>query len=108
MASLGPVLQSLGLMLVVIEDPSARDKTLACREPFDATNRRVGNKCNPRKEKPMKDKSHLSEAGREALKDQIPEIRRGVLEAASRPSGVEPKVIAKPVRRIGPADAGKP
>jgi hypothetical protein len=50
MASLGPVLRSLGLILVVMEDPAARDKTLACREPFDATNRRIGNHCNPRKE----------------------------------------------------------
>jgi hypothetical protein len=43
--SLGAVLQALGLVLVVIEDPVARDKTLARRTPFEAGNRRVGNTC---------------------------------------------------------------
>jgi hypothetical protein len=47
--SLGPVLQSLGLVLCVLEDPAARDRTLARRTPFDASNRRVGNSCNPKK-----------------------------------------------------------
>jgi hypothetical protein len=47
--SLGPVLQSLGLVLCVLEDPAARDRTLARREPFKANNRRVGNHCNPKK-----------------------------------------------------------
>jgi hypothetical protein len=41
--SLGAILQTLGLILVVVEDPAARDKTLARRTPFDAGNRRVGN-----------------------------------------------------------------
>ena len=40
--SLGPVLQSLGLVLCVLEDPAARDRTLARRIPFDVTNHRVG------------------------------------------------------------------
>jgi hypothetical protein len=40
--SLGAVLQTLGLILVVVEDPVARDKTLARRTPFNASNRRVG------------------------------------------------------------------
>lgn len=47
--SLGPVLQSLGLVLCVLEDPAARDRTLARRTPFDVSNRRVGNQCNPKK-----------------------------------------------------------
>jgi hypothetical protein len=42
--SLGAILQTLGLVLVIIEDPMARDKTLARRPPFQAGNRRVGNK----------------------------------------------------------------
>jgi hypothetical protein len=41
--SLGAILQTLGLILVIVEDPVARDKTLARRTPFDAGNRRVGN-----------------------------------------------------------------
>src|SRR4051812_29844338 len=41
--SLGAVLQTLGLILVIVEDPAQRDKTLARRVPFDANNRRVGN-----------------------------------------------------------------
>jgi hypothetical protein len=41
--SLGAVLQTLGLILVNVEDPVARDKTLSTRTPFDASNRRVGN-----------------------------------------------------------------
>src|SRR5258705_11828255 len=48
-ASLGPLLSSLGLVLCVLEDPAARDRTLARRAPFDAANRRVGNHCNPKK-----------------------------------------------------------
>jgi hypothetical protein len=41
--SLGAILQTLGLILVIVEDPVARDRTLARRTPFDASNRRVGN-----------------------------------------------------------------
>lgn len=41
--SFGAILQTLGLILVIVEDPAARDKTLARRVPFDASNRRVGN-----------------------------------------------------------------
>lgn len=47
--SLGAVLQTLGLVLVIMEDPAARDKTLARRTPFCAHNRRVGNHCHPKK-----------------------------------------------------------
>lgn len=42
-ATLGPVLQTLGLILVAVEDPAARERTLARREPFSACNRRPGN-----------------------------------------------------------------
>lgn len=42
--TLGPVLESLGLILVAVEDPAARDKTLARRTPFQARNRRPGNR----------------------------------------------------------------
>jgi hypothetical protein len=48
-ATLGPLLESLGLVICVLENPAARDKTLARRTPFDASNRRVGNHCNPKK-----------------------------------------------------------
>jgi hypothetical protein len=48
--SLGAILQTLGLILVVVEDPAARDRTLARRTPFDAANRRVGNTCRASKE----------------------------------------------------------
>jgi hypothetical protein len=41
--SLGAILQTLGLILVIVEDPAARDCTLARRTPFEAHNRRVGN-----------------------------------------------------------------
>jgi hypothetical protein len=41
--TLGPVLGALGLILILVEDPAARDKTLARRVPFNASNRRVGN-----------------------------------------------------------------
>jgi hypothetical protein len=44
MTSLGAILQTLGLILVVVEDPAARDRTLARRTRFDANNRRLGNK----------------------------------------------------------------
>jgi hypothetical protein len=47
--SLGPVLQSLGLVLCVLEDPAARDRTLARRTPVDASNQRCGNSCNSKK-----------------------------------------------------------
>lgn len=47
--SLGPVLGGLGLILCVLEDPAARDRTLALRTRFDPSNRRVGNNCNPKK-----------------------------------------------------------
>jgi hypothetical protein len=48
-ASLGPLLESLGLVICVLENPAARDATLARRAPFDASNRRVGNRSNPKK-----------------------------------------------------------
>jgi hypothetical protein len=47
--SLGPLLQTLGLILIAVEDPAARDRTLARRTPFDASNRRMGNHCNSTK-----------------------------------------------------------
>ncbi|MET4240716.1 hypothetical protein [Bradyrhizobium sp. RT10b] len=52
-SSLGPLLETLGLILIAVENPAARDTTLALRTPFDASNRRVGNHCNsPRKPSP--------------------------------------------------------
>ncbi|MDH2343235.1 hypothetical protein [Bradyrhizobium sp. SSUT77] len=51
-SSLGPLLQTLGLILIAVEDPAARDRTLARRTPFDASNRRVGNHSNSRKPDP--------------------------------------------------------
>jgi len=48
-ATLGPLLESLGLVICVLENPSARDRTLASRTPFDASNRRLENHSNPRK-----------------------------------------------------------
>lgn len=42
--SFGPTLQALGLIVMIVEDPGQRDRTLARRQAFDATNRRVGNR----------------------------------------------------------------
>ena len=49
LTSLGVVLQGLGLILLVVEDPVARDRTLARRTPVDVSNQRPGNSCNPKK-----------------------------------------------------------
>jgi hypothetical protein len=42
--SLGDMLGALGLILMVVEDPAARDRTLARREPVEARNQRFGSK----------------------------------------------------------------
>ncbi|WMT78747.1 hypothetical protein [Bradyrhizobium sp. Ash2021] len=52
MQSLGPILQTLGLIIMVVEDPAARDKTLARRTPVYAPNVRNGNTCNSKKQLP--------------------------------------------------------
>jgi hypothetical protein len=71
--SLGAILQSLGLILVVVEDPVARDKTLARRVPFDAANRRVGNTCRAGKDPESLPKSDIPpEPMRLALKSSRP------------------------------------
>jgi hypothetical protein len=44
--SLGDMMQALGLIIMLVEDPGARDKTLARRVPFEAKHRRIGNKNN--------------------------------------------------------------
>jgi hypothetical protein len=44
--SLGPLLEALGLIIMIVEDPAARDRTLARRAPVDVNNQRFGNKCN--------------------------------------------------------------
>lgn len=46
MHSLGPLLETLGLIIMIVEDPAARDRTLARRAPVDVSNQRFGNKCN--------------------------------------------------------------
>jgi hypothetical protein len=46
MHSLGPLLETLGLIIMIVEDPAARDRTLARRAPVDAANQRFGNKSN--------------------------------------------------------------
>lgn len=48
-STLGPVLECLGLVICVLENPAQRDRTLARRTAFDATNRRLDNHSNPRK-----------------------------------------------------------
>src|SRR5882672_12690424 len=35
LASLGPLLETLGLIVMIVEDPAARDRTLARRAPVD-------------------------------------------------------------------------
>ncbi|TYL83620.1 hypothetical protein [Bradyrhizobium cytisi] len=61
-SSLGPLLQTLGLILIAVENPAARDTTLALRTPFDASNRRVGNHCNsPRKPAPGIERESVAE-----------------------------------------------
>src|ERR1700730_17422497 len=44
--SLGPLLETLGLIIMIVEDPAARDRTLARRARVDVANQRFGNKCN--------------------------------------------------------------
>ena len=44
--TVGPILQTLGLILLVVEDPVARDKTLGRRTAFDPRQRRLGNTNN--------------------------------------------------------------
>jgi hypothetical protein len=44
--SLGPLLETLGLIMMIVEDPAARDRTLARRAPVDVNNQRFGNKSN--------------------------------------------------------------
>jgi len=44
--SLGPLLETLGLIIMIVEDPAARDRTLARRTVVDASNQRFGNKCH--------------------------------------------------------------
>jgi hypothetical protein len=44
--SLGSILGTLGLRLLLIEDEAATARTLALRTPVDHCNQRFGNKCN--------------------------------------------------------------
>ena len=46
MHSLGPLLETLGLIVMIVEDPAARDRTLARRTPVESRNQRFGNSCN--------------------------------------------------------------
>jgi hypothetical protein len=46
--SLGPLLETLGLIIMIVEDPAARDRTLARRVRVDVNNQRFDNKCNSR------------------------------------------------------------
>jgi hypothetical protein len=46
LVSLGPLLETLGLIIMIVEDPAACDRTLARRAPVDVNNQRFGNKCN--------------------------------------------------------------
>jgi hypothetical protein len=46
LASLGPLLETLGLIIMIVEDPAARDRTLARRAPVDVKNQRFGNRSN--------------------------------------------------------------
>jgi hypothetical protein len=43
--SLGPMLQVLGLRMLIIEDPITTARTLALRTPVDRANQRFGNVC---------------------------------------------------------------
>ena len=46
MHSLGPLLETLGLIIMIVEAPAARDRTLARRDPVCISNQRFGNKCH--------------------------------------------------------------
>jgi hypothetical protein len=68
LASLGPLLETLGLIVMIVEDPAARDRTLARRAPVDVNNQRFDNKCNskqmpkiaaPAKEPAAASRAHL-------------------------------------------------
>jgi hypothetical protein len=61
-ASLEAVLGTLGLQLIVVEDPVATSRTLSRRVPVDLAQQRFDNKCNstkpvPRLAAPLKDKT---------------------------------------------------
>ena len=40
------LLETLGLIIMIVEDPAARDRTLARRDPVCISNQRFGNKCH--------------------------------------------------------------
>ncbi len=89
--SLGPVLQTLGLVLCVLEDPAARDKTLAPREKFDASNRRLDNKCNP----PRKSAPQIESPAGARVEAAAPRRAEPVSRAHLRVVQVRPKARSK-------------
>jgi hypothetical protein len=67
-ASLEAILGTLGLQIIIIEDPAATSRTLSRRVPVDHANQRFDNKCNskavpqlaaPVKEPAPASRSHL-------------------------------------------------
>jgi hypothetical protein len=48
-ASLGDILGAFGLILMVVEDPTAAARTVALRQPVNKSNRRRGNHCASKK-----------------------------------------------------------
>ena len=67
-ASLEAILGTLGLQLIVVEDPVATSRTLSRRVPVDHCNQRFDNKCNsktvpqlapPQKEPAAASRAHL-------------------------------------------------
>jgi hypothetical protein len=67
-ASLEAILGTLGLQIIIIEDPAATSRTLSRRVPVDLTQQRFDNKCNsktvpqlaaPQKEPAPASRAHL-------------------------------------------------
>jgi hypothetical protein len=63
-ASLEAILGTLGLQIIIIEDPAATSRTLARRVPVDYAQQRFDNKCNslPQLAAPQKDPAAASRA----------------------------------------------
>jgi hypothetical protein len=59
MRSLGDILATLGLIIMVVEDPAAAARTLAIRKPVDTRNQRFG-RIDPKRKIPQVDDRSLA------------------------------------------------
>jgi hypothetical protein len=83
--SLGPLLETLGLIIMIVENPAARDRTLARRDPVCVSNQRFGNKCNsPLKIESIKSRAKLAAPRRE---NKPPPVSRAHLRVVQNKRG---------------------